>query len=282
MKSFNSNYQTTIIKPVTTLTTLWKLTLRNGTVMGFTSFSRDIEMSGVVYKARTGFSPGAIALSAHFNVDNLDIQGVLDDFSITEDDLNSGKYDFAEVEILRLNWLDKPYSYGKCDKIIKGITGEIKVEKGQYTTEVRSLSQFLQFNVGELVQPACPYTLGDEFCTKDLTDFTFYSQVTSVIDNRIIYCDLTQVDGFFSYGSITFNSGLNIQLSCEVKSYMQLNGFVELQLPANYTIEIGDTFTIYAGCNKDLDTDCSEKFDNGINHGGFPDLPGNDITNVLS
>ena len=35
------------------------------------------------------------------------------------------------------------------------------------------------------------------------------------------------------------------------------------------------TFTVIAGCDKSQRT-CIDKFDNNINHGGFPNIPGPD------
>ena len=37
----------------------------------------------------------------------------------------------------------------------------------------------------------------------------------------------------------------------------------------------GDTVTVAAGCNKQFST-CKTKFANGVNHRGFPYMPGND------
>ena len=39
--------------------------------------------------------------------------------------------------------------------------------------------------------------------------------------------------------------------------------------------EPGDTFSVFAGCDKTFAT-CKAKFDNALNFRGFPHLPGND------
>jgi Phage conserved hypothetical protein BR0599/6-hydroxymethylpterin diphosphokinase MptE-like len=41
----------------------------------------------------------------------------------------------------------------------------------------------------------------------------------------------------------------------------------------DYTIRIGDVFTVYPGCDKSASA-CKAKFDNIINHRGFPLIPG--------
>jgi hypothetical protein len=80
--------------------------------------------------------------------------------------------------------------------------------------------------------------------------------------------------GFFDFGKVTFTSGLNINLSMEVKRYNV--GLVELQLPMPYPIEVGDTYTIVSGCGKRFTEDCIQKFNNAINFRGEPHLPGVD------
>ncbi len=80
--------------------------------------------------------------------------------------------------------------------------------------------------------------------------------------------------GYFDFGVITFTSGLNIGQSMEIKSYVP--GQVTLQLPMPYQCVIGDTFSIKAGCAKSLIQDCKTKFNNVVNFGGQPYLPGID------
>jgi hypothetical protein len=43
-----------------------------------------------------------------------------------------------------------------------------------------------------------------------------------------------------------------------------------------YAIQIGDTFSAVAGCQKRLAEDCGTKFSNVVNFGGEPHLPGID------
>lgn len=53
------------------------------------------------------------------------------------------------------------------------------------------------------------------------------------------------------------------------------SGDITLFLPMNWDIEVGDTFDIKVGCDG-IHTTCKVKFDNLVNFGGFPDLPGMD------
>lgn len=79
--------------------------------------------------------------------------------------------------------------------------------------------------------------------------------------------------GYFDFGLMTFTSGANNGLSGEVRNYAP--GVWTLELPFPYTINIGDTYTMRAGCDKSLAT-CKAKFSNVVNMRGEPYLPGID------
>lgn len=278
MKTLPTNYQNSLTQRVQTLTICWRLVLTNGQVMGFTSFNRDITFTddpGVTYKAATGFSPTAVQTSTDMTVDNLEVTGILSSSAITESDLNSGKYDYASVQVLRLNWMDKPYALSKCEILRTGILGQTTINDNQYQAEVRGLLQYYQFKVGDLYQPACRATLGDSQCTVDLTAFTFSSSVLTVSDNQVITSNLTNPDNFFANGNITFTSGLNAGLTMEVKYNQQANGTVTLELPMNYTVNVGDTFDIVKGCDHSIEVCVT--FNNAVNFRGEPYLPGLDF-----
>lgn len=79
--------------------------------------------------------------------------------------------------------------------------------------------------------------------------------------------------GYFGGGVITFTSGANDGLSMEILAYTP--GQLVLALPMPFEVEIGDGYTIVAGCNK-THTVCKVTFDNIINFGAEPFLPGTD------
>ncbi len=79
--------------------------------------------------------------------------------------------------------------------------------------------------------------------------------------------------GYFDFGEITFTSGLNDGLTREVKSYVP--GQITLYQPLPYLASIGDTYTLVAGCAKDMET-CRDRFDNLPNFRGEPYIPGFD------
>lgn len=89
---------------VTTLATCWRLERADGWVQGFTDHDRDLVVDGLVHTASTGFLPSAIKSGADLSVDNLDVDGFLDDDALTASDLTAGLFDGARIEIYLVNW----------------------------------------------------------------------------------------------------------------------------------------------------------------------------------
>ncbi len=90
------------------------------------------------------------------------------------------------------------------------------------------------------------------------------------------------VTGFFDQGVLTWTGGNNTGVpKTDVKVYTNVGSpdelTIELYLPAPFTLQAGDTFTMTAGCDKGLET-CVFKFLNRLNfrgHGVF--IPGDDF-----
>lgn len=161
MKTLSSELAQHLAGAVTTLAHCWRVQRRDGGVLGFTSHDRDITFDGVTYVAGGGMTPSAIESSADLAVDNLDVEGYLEDERINERDLVAGRYDGAEVEIFLVNWAD--LSQGRV-MVKRGHIGEVRLEDGRFVAELRGLTQRLQQTVGSVYAPECAADLADQRC----------------------------------------------------------------------------------------------------------------------
>lgn len=271
MKTLSTPLATHLTGEVTTLATCWKLTRTDTTIMGFTDHDRDLVVSGVTYKADTGFTPTAVAGSATLAVDNLDIEGMLSSGAITEADVMAGKYDFAEVEVFQVNYADLLQG---VIKLRLGWLGEVTVKNHQFIAEVRGLSQRLAHTLGEFYSPSCRAQLGDSRCKVSMGPRTFTGTITTATSRQeFLDTARTQVAGTFTFGKITFTSGANSGLSMEVKEYTV--GHFILALPMPYTLVVGDGYSVREGCDKTFAT-CISRFSNAVNFRGEPHVPGID------
>lgn len=272
-RSISSNLRTHLSGETTTIASLWKITRTDATVFGFTNHDEDIVVSGITYTAATGYTASASRSNLGLSVDNVDIAGVLDSSAITAADIRAGKWDHATVELSLVNWKDT--SMGVLI-VAKGILGEIHTGRNSFNTEMRGLAQYLAQTIGRLYMTTCDADLGDARCTIALGPFTVAGSVTSVTSRRIFFDSArAEANDYFTYGQITFTSGNNNGLSNEVKAFVQAGGEIDLHLPMPYDVQVGDAYSMIAGCDKTFAT-CVAKFANGINFQGFPHIPGVD------
>jgi len=286
-KTISAPLQLHIVQEVTTLATCWLVTLTNGTQYAFTDHDQDIVVDGITYLASSGYDASEIQTSGDLSVDNLDIQGFLESPVILEADFMAGLWDYAAINIFRVNWAS-PGS-GRIHER-RGTLGEVSLKRGQFVAELRGLLQALTRTVVELYSPGCRARLGDERCTVDLTDYTAAGTVLAVSSDRQFTTDLpgatvrltpsttgTPPDDYFKGGMLTWTAGDNAGLEMEVKEYTAASGLTVLQLLMPYTVQAGDTFSVHTGCDKSLQT-CITKFGNVLNFRGEPYVPGLDRT----
>lgn len=272
MKTISAPLKDHLAGETTTLATCWRLTRRDGVVMGFTDHDADIVYDGVTYQAATGYTGSAVRTSSGLAVDNLDVAGLLDAAAITQADIEAGKYDYAEVNVFAINWADT--SMGIL-KLVRGRLGEVQ-RKGQlFVAELRSLAQALQQTLGELYAVTCRATLGDARCGVNTAALTVAGTVTAVTD-RARFTDSARAApaDTFTWGLLTFASGANEGYAMEVKSHAAGGAFTLVQ-PLPYAISVGDAYEVYPGCDRRLET-CKAKFSNVVNFRGEPYIPGVD------
>lgn len=260
----------------TTAAWCWKLTLKNGTVLGFTSHDRNLTVGGVTYSSASGFTPTAVETTNNMSVDNLDVEGFLSSDAIKADDLEAGVYDGAKVEIIICDWIN-PDNYPYT--LRSGFLGEVEHTDTGFKAEVRGLLDVFQQNTAQKYQKTCRAILGDSKCKFPLeSQGTTSGTITGInTDGSFTTTNSTEdwPDGFFDYGVVTFTSGSNTGKSYEVKKFLQSNKTMSLFMPTYYEMAIGDTFKLTIGCDGNFST-CKDKFRNAVNFRGEPHVPGTD------
>lgn len=278
MKQLPTGMQTHLDSGATTLCWCWRLVRADKVVMGFTDHDRDLSFVSTTFKASTGFSSSEMSETLGLNVNNADVDGALSSASLREQDLIAGLYDNATVEVYRVNWQDV------TQRVLmrKGSIGEVRRGKTMFTAEVRGLTHNLQQPKGRLLQYGCDATLGDGRCkvSLDLAAYKGSGTVLSLLDDRTFTTSGLNsfATDWFTGGLLTWSTGANQTRAMEVKYHSQTssNVTVELWQTLPDPISIGHTFSITAGCDKQVTT-CKNKFSNIANFRGFPHVPGNDF-----
>lgn len=130
-----------------------------------------------------------------------------------------------------------------------------------------------------LWQVGCLYQVYDAGCTLLKSAFTVSGTIASAGDAAHFTSNLTQVDDYFKLGVITFTSGVNNGFQANVQSYKHTGGAIATAFPFPKLPGVGDTFTIYPGCDLQQST-CSNTnsaigpaFNNLAHFSGQPYIP---------
>lgn len=248
----------------TTLTLCWRVTREDGQVFRFTAHDVDLLVGGYKYEAALGFSATAVETSSALNVDDMEVEGLLSSAGISTQDLMSGLWNNARVEMFMVNYKDT--SQGPLNVRV-GWLGEAlhSAERGMFVIELRGPTQRLQQTIGRAVTAACDADFGDARCKVNKASYTITGAVTSVASNQVFDGDTTPVS---AKGEITWTAGQNTGLSMEIKAIS--GSTFTLLLPMPYPVLPGDTYSAVAGCDKS-DTAC-KGYNNYDNNRGFPHL----------
>lgn len=271
MRAVPTDLQTHYASGCTTLAWGFKVTRSDAAVYAFTSAQRDVEISGVTYLAAPGLAVAGLTSSAGFGVDATELTILADDVLITVPDILAGRWDNADFVLFVYNWADLTDG---IDVRTVGRLGVVQPRNGAFTVELRGLQQYLQQPVGAVSTKTCRARLGDSLCTKVLTSFTVTGTITSVTSQQVFADSArTEADDYFAEGILTWTSGNNEGISQKVKTWVQAGGVFTMSVPMVAVVQIGDTYSVVAGCRKRLDEDCRLKFDNVINFQGEPHRP---------
>ncbi|HPG89239.1 MAG TPA: DUF2163 domain-containing protein [Hyphomicrobium sp.] len=267
----------------TTLCWCWRLTRNDGGRFGFTDHDKALTFDGTTFEASAGFTASDIKDGIGLSVDNLDVSGALTSAALTDDDLSSGRYDDARVEIYRVNW----QNVSQRVLMRSGSLGEVRRAGSAFSAEVRGLQHYLQQPKGRLYQYACDADLGDARCGVNLASSTYRgtATITTVFSPRRF-----QVSGlnsyahdFFSRGLASFASGPALGTAIEIKSHSKKASLttIELWVEAEGPPVVGNTLVVTAGCDKRIET-CRARFANAVNFRGFPSMPGNEYLTKIA
>src|SRR5690606_34049873 len=129
---------------------------------------------------------------------------------------------------------------------------------------------------------SCDADLGDSRCKVNLNDPKWKgSGAVMQVLSADRWFQVSGLDSFraklFTGGKLTWTSGANMSRSSEVRLHARGTGGVQIELwvPTGSKVEVGDTFEVTAGCDKQFGT-CRHVFNNAINVRGFPWMPSND------
>lgn len=133
-----------------------------------------------------------------------------------------------------------------------------------------------------LYQSSCSHVLFDSGCQLDKNAFaTSHTILVNFDSNKMFRIAFFTVPGnTLTFGRAVFTSGQNNGFSRGIRgeNANPAPGFMDILLnaPAPFTMQPGDTVTLYPGCDKSTAA-CSVDFNNLINFGGEPFIPAPEV-----
>lgn len=262
----------------TTVCHCWRVTRRDGAVVGFTEHDRDLVVAGSVYLAASGFAASDSEAGNGLSVDAGEVTGGFSADAIVEADVLAGRFDGARVETFLVNWAaPEEHILLRVEEI-----GEVVRAGGAFRAELRRVTHRLGQAQGRVYSRRCDAAFGDSRCGVDASGPAYRAAgaVVAVLgEARLVVSGL---DGFaagaFRHGSLAFSSGGNAGGVADIEDHRREGAqvLVSLWLPPPVAVAAGDAFVATVGCDKSFSM-CRSRFGNGVNFRGFPHMPGSDF-----
>lgn len=258
-----------------------KITPQTGSAIGFTTASFDISgltgHSGVTFRNTTGVAASQLETAGGTHASNIELTTILSANGITEAELNTPKWQGAEVDAFLINY-EAPTMGQLVLPVSGGRLADFKIQVPlTVTSEARGINNALLNSFGRVTAPLCVADFGDSWCKLDLVALGYVKTghlVTNVGTATVfVVAGLAGVGvDYFKNGKVLFTDGPNTGLPAfEVKSFDNSTGEFTLHRATPYPVVVGVTVTATRGCQKRL-ADCSG-YNNIANNRSFPFVP---------
>lgn len=259
---------------------LWKLTRKDGVIYRFTDHSSKIVFNTETYVPSGGFNASAISRLDSLRGQNAEIVGLISSSAITTEALREKRFEGATVLRYLVDW---KYPFAGAFQTDKYYIRNIKFNGENWDAELEGITALLKQAVGEFFTANCRYELGDARCQFNLPSLKIAGASVSSATSRMVFTSSNggfagKVLDYFQFGVIEWKTGNNAGLTSEVATSTAASGnsiVFTLFEPTVLNIVASETFDIVPGCDKQRLT-CKNKFNNFVNFGGFPDMPGGD------
>lgn len=260
---------------------LYTFTLKSGTVLRYTDADIDVEWEGNLYKAdELLITRGSITTSVGLEVDEMQVNitalttGIIANGMTFYQMLTKGLFDNAGFTVNRAFFSEWGKTPVGVIKRFSGRVSDIEFSRSQADLTVSSYIKMLDIAMPRnLFETSCNHTPFSAGCGLNKANWGVGGSVQSGSTKSLIKTGIVRDDeDYFTLGMLTFTTGLNAGISRTIKSYNNKTGEVVPVAAFPAEVSIGDTFMVYAGCDRTMDC-CKKRFNNLANFRGFPFTP---------
>lgn len=246
--------------------TCWNITLNHGKQLCFTDAEEDMIIEGINYSSDPAFFRSAVETNSDANSNNMELGGIISSSKIKYEDVKKGLYENASVEVFVVD-------NQECKKIktlFYGYVGKIELSNNKITAELRDFSSSLNNKFGDIYSPQCRAAFGSSKCGMNVDDYTFDAVILKAIAPCKYRINRSFDNNYLKHGKLKVpGNGLSTEIIGNV------GDVVEVLKPLQYSLAIGESIKLIAGCDKTIKT-CVNKFCNAINFRGEPYVPNMD------
>ena len=229
---------------------------------------------------------------------SVDLVGAITSDKITDNDIKSGKYVNAIVDIA---WVDWRMPHLGAIRVNRFKLDTFKYDDYKWVAQARNKVGDLHVKAGKVFSKRCWHSFTSSDCgiKKELGVTFMRGKITEVISQTDIRWEtqsgagtgVSEVNDYFRHGHLIFESGAtNSGVTMPIKQSYTRTGTsggasddarIVFPYPPKLTMTTDDYFTVYAGCDKTV-TSCASttlagKINNILNFGGFPQLPSSSV-----
>lgn len=259
----------------------YTITLASGAVLAYTNIEVPVVLGGVTFVANSVLIEGLKYKSSV----GLDTDSQQTSISAIASDtiaaargapilaaIAQGAFDGATVQRDRVFFSDRlgGTQVGSVTLFYGRVATVDQVGRTVAKITVKSLLVLLDIDMPRnLYQPSCLHALYDAGCT--LAAASFATSGTAGAGSTPLVINWSGALAVHTQGRVVFTSGANAGLSGTTRSVAAATSFT-LRKPLLAAPALGDTFTIYQGCDHTQPT-CTTQFSNLVNFRAFPFVP---------
>lgn len=262
-----------------TVTEVYKITFTDGSIAPFTPHDQPIVLGGYTYQP-VPMKRSAIKYHADFQVDKVTIDvGII---GVTAGDRSWTipqiiRRDFmrnARVQIYAVDFTNTADYRLIFDGLI---TGDINFNQGILSVQVGTILDRLKDKFPKVIySELCQHTLYDSRCSINSNTFKHDSTASTGSTIKRIYSDeflfSNHAEGYFLNGKITITDIDSDNYGVSRSIVKHGDGYIDVRLIFVTPILAGETFSVWAGCDK-TGVMCDTKFSNYVNFWGFETIP---------
>ncbi len=252
-----------------TVATFWRIYRTDGVAHAFTTHDCDLWFGGLAHLSAPAMLPSAIRKTAGLDDDGAEIEGALSHDTITERDLEAGRFRGASICVGAVDWRTL-----EAKVLYRGAIENVFRDGQSFSARLRSSKAILDVDPIPRSSPTCRARFCDRDCTLSASKFTSRATVTHIdFDRNALSVDIADLMPF-AFGELKPIDGPQCGQTFNVASVS--SGDLALGRPIDRKFAAGMRVWLRQGCDRTIAT-CAGRFGNAANFRGEPYLPGNDL-----